>query len=206
LPPGSHQLSLAARSPADGSVRRSDGVVAMVVPERAQSSGPVAAVLVPPRGPARALQLPADRRKLALDIIQYDAGGKVQLMGRAPAGAGIDAYLDDRGGGHGEADRNGTWSVTLDESVPVGRYRLRLEAKDAAGETTRLALVFDRVAPPDGYSAVDVQPGNNLWRIAERSYGDGQLYTEIFQANRERIEDPNLIYPGQVFAVPATGH
>jgi nucleoid-associated protein YgaU len=51
-----------------------------------------------------------------------------------------------------------------------------------------------------------VQPGNNLWRIAERSFGAGLRYTEIYQANRARIRDPNLIYPGQIFAVPETGH
>jgi nucleoid-associated protein YgaU len=60
------------------------------------------------------------------------------------------------------------------------------------------------VAPPAGTIAVDIQPGNNLWRIAQHSYGDGLRYTEIYQANRTQIRDPNLIYPGQVFAVPPT--
>jgi hypothetical protein len=203
LPPGPHQLGLAARAPGDGTVTRSEGVVAMVVPDRAQSSGPVA-VLLPPEGPARALQLPTDRRKFALDIIEYDAGGKVQMLGRAAPDAGVDIYVNDRLAGHGTADASGTWSVTLDKSVPVGHYRLRLEARTATGETTRLALAFDRIAPPDGYAAIDVQPGNNLWRIAQRSYGEGVRYTEIYQANRTQIHDPNLIYPGQVFAVPAS--
>jgi hypothetical protein len=174
----------------------------MVVPERAQPSGPVA-VLLPPEGPARALQLPADRRKFALDIIEYDGAGKVQMLGRASPGSTVDVYLDDRLAGHGRADESGAWSLTLDQSVPVGHYRLRLEAKSATGETTRLALAFDRIAPPAGYAAVDVQPGNNLWRIAQRSYGDGLRYTEIYRANETKIRDPNLIYPGQVFAVPA---
>ena len=47
-----------------------------------------------------------------------------------------------------------------------------------------------------------VQPGNSLWRIARRLYGDGFGYTEIYSANRERIADPDLIYPGQVFEIP----
>jgi nucleoid-associated protein YgaU len=204
LAPGAHQLSLAARSPADGSVNRSEGVVAMMVPERAQPQGPVA-VLLPPEGPARALQLPADRRKFALDIIEYDGAGKVQMLGRATPGTAIDIYLDDRAAAHGRADESGAWSVTLGEKVPVGHYRLRLEARAPNGETNRLALAFDRIAPPEGYAAVDVQPGNNLWRIAQRSYGDGLRYTEIYRANEGKIRDPNLIYPGQVFAVPDNG-
>ena len=47
-----------------------------------------------------------------------------------------------------------------------------------------------------------MQPGNSLWRIARRNYGEGIRYTVIYQANREQIRDPDLIYPGQVFEVP----
>jgi hypothetical protein len=208
LPPGSHQLTLSARGK-DGSVSDSEGVVAMLVPEPKAApgtppSGSVAVLL--PRtgeGAARALQLPAGR-KFALDIIEYDGTGKVQMLGRAVPEARIEIYLDDRPAGRGSADAAGAWSVTLDKSVPEGRYRLRLEALDKGGQSLgRLALKFDRVAPPEGYAAFDVQPGNNLWRLAERSFGEGQRYTEIVQANQSKIRDPNLIYPGQVFAVPA---
>ena len=51
-------------------------------------------------------------------------------------------------------------------------------------------------------SAVIVQPGNSLWRIARRVYGRGLRYSVIYQANRERIRDPDLIYPGQIFTIP----
>ena len=47
-----------------------------------------------------------------------------------------------------------------------------------------------------------VQPGNNLWTLARTHYGSGVLYTQIFTANREQIRDPDLIYPGQIFALP----
>jgi nucleoid-associated protein YgaU len=207
LPPGSHQLTLSARSK-DGATSKSEGVVAMLVPERkpaagAPSSGSVAVLL--PRegdGAARALQLPAGR-KFALDIIEYDAAGKVQMLGRAVPDARIQIYLDDRLAGRGSANTAGAWSVTLDRSVPLGHYRLRIEALNKDGHALgRLTLKFDRIAPPEGYAAFDVQPGNSLWRLAERSFGDGQRYTEIYQANQGKIRDPDLIYPGQVFAVP----
>jgi nucleoid-associated protein YgaU len=51
---------------------------------------------------------------------------------------------------------------------------------------------------------VTVQPGFTLWGIAQERYGDGVMYVQVFEANREKIKDPDLIYPGQVFAVPAT--
>ncbi len=50
--------------------------------------------------------------------------------------------------------------------------------------------------------SVTVQPGFTLWAIAQGQYGDGVLYVQVFEANRDRIRDPDLIYPGQVFALP----
>jgi hypothetical protein len=50
--------------------------------------------------------------------------------------------------------------------------------------------------------AVTVQPGNTLWGISRSNYGRGILYVRIFEANRDQIRNPDLIYPGQVFAIP----
>ena len=49
---------------------------------------------------------------------------------------------------------------------------------------------------------VTVQPGFSLWRIARENYGEGLLYVKVFEANRDQIRDPDLIYPGQIFTVP----
>ena len=47
-----------------------------------------------------------------------------------------------------------------------------------------------------------VVEGDTLWGIAERELGSGARYTEIFAANREVIEDPDLIFPGQKIRIP----
>lgn len=49
---------------------------------------------------------------------------------------------------------------------------------------------------------VTVQPGFTLWAIATDNYGDGFAYVRVYEANRDQIRDPDLIYPGQVFTVP----
>lgn len=49
-----------------------------------------------------------------------------------------------------------------------------------------------------------IRSGDNLWTIASRVYGSGDRFTTIYQANRQQIRDPNLIYPGQVFNLPET--
>ena len=50
---------------------------------------------------------------------------------------------------------------------------------------------------------VTVQPGFTLWRIARENFGHGIMYVQVFEANRDKIRDPDLIYPGQVFTIPA---
>lgn len=44
--------------------------------------------------------------------------------------------------------------------------------------------------------------GDCLWNIAKKYYGNGSRYTKIYNANRDKIKNPSLIYPGQVFVIP----
>jgi hypothetical protein len=64
----------------------------------------------------------------------------------------------------------------------------------------------EQPAEPENVSAkkgrVVIQPGNNLWRISRVIYGRGVEYAVIYEANREQIRDPDLIYPGQIFTTP----
>jgi LysM repeat protein len=47
-----------------------------------------------------------------------------------------------------------------------------------------------------------VKKGDTLWGIAKKYYGNGAKYTQIYNANKDKIKNPNLIYPGQVFTIP----
>jgi nucleoid-associated protein YgaU len=47
-----------------------------------------------------------------------------------------------------------------------------------------------------------VAAGHTLWALSQSSYGDPTRYPLIYEANKARIHNPNLIYPGQVFVVP----
>lgn len=47
-----------------------------------------------------------------------------------------------------------------------------------------------------------VEKGDSLSKIAQREYGDAQLWRALFEANKEVIEDPDLIYPGQRIRIP----
>jgi nucleoid-associated protein YgaU len=48
----------------------------------------------------------------------------------------------------------------------------------------------------------EVKKGETLWKIAATYYGDGSLYTKIFDANRDKLENANLIKVGQKLRIP----
>ena len=58
------------------------------------------------------------------------------------------------------------------------------------------------VDPYGGFLQYTVEGGDTLSAIARRFYGDGNLYRRIFEANRDQISDPNLIFPGQILRIP----
>ena len=97
--------------------------------------------------------------------------------------------------------------------IDTGIYTLRVDAVDAEGDVvSRIETPFKReepavlaaaIAGPEGPArAVTVQAGDTLWAIARDRYGEGLLYVQVFDANRDSIRDPDLIYPGQVFDLP----
>jgi LysM repeat protein len=47
-----------------------------------------------------------------------------------------------------------------------------------------------------------VKRGDCLWKIAKKYYGNGALYTKIYNANRDKIKNPDLIYVNQKFLIP----
>jgi nucleoid-associated protein YgaU len=222
LAPGTRELSLVARTTGDTAGRRSDRVVVVVVPERqvqtaARATGAVAvAVARDPENtaPSRLLQVPSPEPRgapplpVTIETIDYDATGEVVLSGRTPAGTVVQLYLDGKPIGRAEGDANGRWTMRPDQPVAPGVYTLRIDQIGPDGRVTqRIELPFARAEPQTELPAsagdrVVVQPGNSLWRIARRVYGAGVRYTVIYQANKDMIRDPDLIYPGQIFSLP----
>lgn len=57
-------------------------------------------------------------------------------------------------------------------------------------------------APAVTKKTYTIVSGDTLWGIAKRYYGNGALYTKIYEANKSIIKNPNLIYPGQKVVIP----
>jgi nucleoid-associated protein YgaU len=96
--------------------------------------------------------------------------------------------------------------VTPNGPVTTGKHTLRLDKLGGDGKpTARLEIPFDRqeaVSVAGDTRQLHVVRGDNLWNIARAHYGEGLRYTVIFNANKDQIRDPNLIYPGPVFSLP----
>ena len=56
---------------------------------------------------------------------------------------------------------------------------------------------------PSSNKSYTVVKGDCLWNIAKKFYGNGSKYTVIYNANKDKIKNPNLIYPGQVLTIPS---
>ena len=66
----------------------------------------------------------------------------------------------------------------------------------ASVETPRLS----ETAPSN--KTVTVKKGDSLWNIAKKELGDGSKWKEIFNLNKDKISNPDLIYPDQKFTLP----
>ena len=80
-------------------------------------------------------------------------------------------------------------------------YRLSTE-QIAARATAHRADSDDEVRGYHYSGNYVVRPGDNLWQIASRLYGDGRYWVYLFGANAHQIRNPNLIHPGQVLNLP----
>ncbi len=56
--------------------------------------------------------------------------------------------------------------------------------------------------PEPEFKYYTIEKGDSLSKIAKDHYGDYKKWTELFEANKEVIKDPDLIYPGQMIRLP----
>ena len=71
--------------------------------------------------------------------------------------------------------------------------------------TTKVATVSSQATRTDNRvqeKTYTVKSGDCLWNIAKSLLGSVSRYTEIYNLNKDKIKNPNLIYPGQVLRIP----
>lgn len=162
------------------------------------------------QAPRSADDAPEVMSVVALDTITYSEEGDVQLAGRGQGDGFVQVYLDNAPITTSRIEEDGNWRSELPE-IDTGVYTLRIDEVNEEGTVlSRVETPFQRedknvlTQQDNGQAvrAITVQTGNTLWAISRERYGEGTAYVRIFEANRDRIRDPNLIFPGQVFTIP----
>ncbi|WP_420398067.1 LysM peptidoglycan-binding domain-containing protein [Nioella sp.] len=155
-------------------------------------------------------EAPQVQSQVTLDTIAYDTVGDVVLAGRGPAESDVRFYLNNQPIHLAPINLQGGWRTALPQVDP-GTYTLRLDEVSADGAVqSRIETPFLREEPEavaaitsaSGENVITVQWGHTLWGIAQQHFGEGVAYVQIYEANRDQIRNPDLIYPGQIFTLP----
>ena len=225
LPAGAGALTLETKT--NGAVQVSTQTVAIAVKPKGEGENTVA--VLTPDAPTKLVQAPKSET-VTLDAVDYGAAGNIQFAGRSAAGAAVRLYVDNIFLGEAKANADGKWNYGGGTIIVAGVYTLRVDELGTNGEVkSRIESPFKReesvrvaqAATPAPVVAdepakvtevvktaapepvmITVQPGDNLWVISRTVYGFGRQYTVLYEANKQIIKNPRMIFPGQIITAP----
>ncbi|SDO36014.1 LysM domain-containing protein [Methylobacterium phyllostachyos] len=190
MKPGAYQVRVDQIAPETGKVE-TRAEVPLSVPEPARVAARAPADARTSRGPGSAH---------GGDQAGGPAGdpGGGQATGRTTGQGSAQAHgpsgAKDRGPGSARAVPELAGTPRPAASAPPSPDTRRA---DADGQAAGGAVYVPEI------STAKITRGDNLWRISQRTYGRGERYTVIYDANQTQIRNPDLIYPGQIFVLPA---
>ena len=155
----------------------------------------------------------AEPEFIQIRSLSWENKSTLRLSGFANGGYSMRAYFDDQFIASIELDSAPTdnkayrWSMVAEVLMQPNRnYPLLAELINKNGNVIKKSSInvsLEALAiGEDGSEMMVIHKGDALWRIAYRAYGQGVRYVDIFKRNNERINDPNLIFPNQIFAIP----
>ena len=169
---------------------------------------------------------PPPTPEVGVAAVEAETNGALYIAGTATTPEPVRVYVDDEFLGEATPTESGTWLLETRRELAPDEYTVRADQVDAGSGTVvaraevpfareiavaKLKPVGESVAAGTseasgsvaGPMTVIIKRGDNLWRISREMYGRGIRFSTIYQANRDQIRNPNWIYPGQVFVLPA---
>lgn len=191
-----------------------------------EEPAPVAVAEEAPPAPVIVEEKPAPIEPMVgVAAVEAETNGALFIAGTATTPEPVRVYVDDDLIGETTPTAGGTWLVETKRELAPDNYTIRADQVDAGTGSVvsraevpflreiEVAVLKQTTSSSDGTSAevsgsvaapmtVIIKRGDNLWRISRSTYGKGLRYSTIYQANRDQIRNPDLIYPGQVFVLP----
>ena len=150
-------------------------------------------------------KIKSNKKIFNVKTIFFNENGFVSIQGEVNFGKRIELYINKKIMETIKIE-NSKWQYNSDTIFDYGLHDLLVVLKSDKDEILdKITLPFMRVEMP--YNDVPenfilIKPGDMLWTIAYRLYGDPFKYIQIFEENKDQITNPDLIFPGQLFSIP----
>ena len=147
----------------------------------------------------------SNKKIFNVKTIFFNENGFVSIQGEVNFGKRIELYINKKIMETIKIE-NSKWQYNSDTIFDYGLHDLLVVLKSDKDEILdKITFPFMRVEIP--YNDVPenfilIKPGDMLWTIAYRLYGDPFKYIQIFEENKDQITNPDLIFPGQLFSIP----
>ncbi|WP_035965142.1 LysM peptidoglycan-binding domain-containing protein [Bradyrhizobium sp. YR681] len=175
LPAGSYELTLRSKAP-DGTVLQSSRTMPVTI---AEAAAPPPARVAPA---AKQAEKPDDKSDVVASLPAPRLAGAPDRPAARPRLMGAPKPREPR---------EPREPRVVMARVPVATTVASASPADALTAT-----------PSEAGGSRVISRGDSLWALSRLAYGDGNRYAVIFNANREKIHNPNLIYPGQTVVLP----
>ena len=140
-----------------------------------------------------------------IQSVSFTQDGSLSIQGIANYGSNIE-FIISKNFSSIVLKNKPEWVFKSSYKLDYGIHKLIANLKSQDNTTLdSITLPFMRSEMPTGAlpdNFVLIKPGDMLWTISYKIYGNPLKYIEIFEENRDQISNPDLIFPGQVFSIP----
>ena len=100
---------------------------------------------------------------------------------------------------------NDEWNLSIPGKLIAGKQKVFAVLLGKNGKVlseNSLVINGKSIENANGKTLIIVQKGDALWNIAYQRLGLGNRYIDIVELNKDKIKNPDLIYPKQLFIIP----